>query len=86
MSVIALTCAALSLMSCLCVQLKLHIYSLLVSNNSLQSVSHNPLEIIVICWFGAQETFLLIINVENICAAEYFCGIQDSLTDRTLKW
>ncbi len=28
------------------------------------SVSHDPSEIILICWFGAQETFF-IINVEN---------------------
>ncbi len=26
-------------------------------------------EIIIICWFAAQETFLIIINVENSCAA-----------------
>ncbi len=34
------------------------------------SVSHDPSEII--CWFAAQETFLIIINVENSCAAKYF--------------
>jgi len=35
----------------------------------LQSlVSHDPSEIILICWFGAQETFITI-NVENSCAA-----------------
>ncbi len=28
------------------------------------SVSHDPSEIILICWFAAQETFLIIINVE----------------------
>ncbi len=32
------------------------------------SVSHDPSEIIIICWFAAQET-ILIINVENSCAA-----------------
>ncbi len=32
-------------------------------------VSHDPSEIIVICWFGAQETFLIINNVETSCAA-----------------
>jgi len=31
-------------------------------------------EIILICWFSAQETFLIIINVENNCAAWYFLG------------
>ncbi len=34
------------------------------------SVSHDPSEIILICWFAAQETF--IINVENSLAASYF--------------
>ncbi len=33
------------------------------------SVSHDPSEIILICWFGAQETFIIIINVENSGAA-----------------
>ncbi len=32
------------------------------------SVSHDPSEIILICWFAAQETFLIIFNVENRCA------------------
>jgi len=35
-------------------------------------VSHDPSEIILICRFAAQETFLIIINVENSCAAKYF--------------
>jgi len=36
------------------------------SASSLQSsVSHDPSEMILICWFAAQETFLIIINVEN---------------------
>ncbi len=30
------------------------------------SVSHDPSEIIPICWFGAQEPFLIIINDENV--------------------
>ncbi len=29
------------------------------------SVSHDPSEIILICWFAAQETLLIIINVDN---------------------
>ncbi len=32
--------------------------------------SHNK-EIIQLCWFGAQETFIVIINVKNRCAAYY---------------
>ncbi len=33
-------------------------------------MSHIPLEILQVCKFGSQETFLniIIINVENICA------------------
>ncbi len=34
-----------------------------------QEMSHDPSEIILICWFAAQETFIIIINVENSCAA-----------------
>ncbi len=36
-------------------------------------------EIILICWFAAQETFLTITNVENSCGAQYFCGKCDTL-------
>ncbi len=28
-------------------------------------MSHDPSEIILICWVAAQETFLIIINAEN---------------------
>ncbi len=41
------------------------------------SVSHDPSEIILICWFAAQETFM-IISVENSCAASYYCGNRDT--------
>ncbi len=35
-----------------------------------QPVSHEPSEIILICWFYAQETFIIIIiNAENSCIA-----------------
>lgn len=36
------------------------------------SVLHDPLEMVLICLFGDQKC--VIINVENICAAQYFCG------------
>ncbi len=36
------------------------------------SVSHDPSEIILIYWLNAQETYIIIINVENSCAASYF--------------
>ncbi len=42
------------------------------------SVSHDPSEIILICWFAAQETFLIVIGVENSCAASYFCEYRDT--------
>ncbi len=38
------------------------------------SVSHDLSEVILRCWFAAQETFWIIINVKNSCAAKYFCG------------
>ncbi len=42
------------------------------SASLLQSLlSHEPSEIILICRFDAQETFLTIINVKNSCAAYY---------------
>jgi len=40
-------------------------------------LSHDPSEIILICRFGAQEIFLIIINVENSRAASYICGDHD---------
>ncbi len=36
------------------------------------SVSHDPSEIILTCWFAAEETFLIIISVEIRCAASHF--------------
>ncbi len=43
------------------------------------SVSHDPSEIILICWFAAQETFLIILNVENCCATSYFYEKCDTI-------
>ncbi len=43
-----------------------------LTNEFLQNFfqkSHDPSEIILICWFGAQETFVIIISVENRWAA-----------------
>ncbi len=44
------------------------------------SVPHYPSEIIIICWFDAQETFIIIIiNVENSSYfASYFSGNCDN--------
>ncbi len=36
------------------------------------SVSHDPSEIILICWFDAREPFLIIIT------AKYLCGKRDT--------
>ncbi len=49
-----------------------------ISASLLQySVSYDPSEIILICWFSVQEIFLIIISVENSCVASYFCGNLD---------
>ncbi len=38
-------------------------------------VSHDSSEIILICLFAAQDTFLIIIHVESSCAvSDFFCG------------
>jgi len=49
-------------------------------NTSLlySSVARDSSEIFLICWIAAKETFLVIINVENSCAAEYFCWNCDT--------
>ncbi len=42
------------------------------------SESHNPSEILI-CWFTAQERFIIIIiNVKNGFAASYFCENADT--------
>jgi len=46
--------------------------------------NHKCTYIIRICWFGAQETFLIIISVENSCAASYFF-LQDSLINTRIS-
>ncbi len=46
--------------------LKCHL-SLLQSSGSL-----DPSEIILICWYAAQETFLIIISVKNSCCFIFF--------------
>jgi len=43
------------------------------------SLSHDPSEIILICLFAAQETFLIIFYVENRSAVSYFCGNHERL-------
>ncbi len=58
---------------------KLNLQQLLLQT----SESHDPSEIILICRFGAQETFLIIIIFKSSCAAKYFCGNCDRLP---FKW
>ncbi len=51
-------------------------------------VSHDPSEIILIYWFAAQETFLIIINVEISFCWLIFCGnncFQDCLMNKKFK-
>jgi len=47
------------------------------------TVSH-PSEIILICWFAAQETFFIIMKVEIIMWL-YFLFFQDLLMNRIYK-
>ncbi len=71
--------------------LRLHYFHKITVISLLQSsVSHDPSDIILIFRFSAQEGFLIIITVENSCAAQYFCGnsdknIQESLWNRKFK-
>ncbi len=48
------------------------------------SVSHDLHQIIVICWFAAQETFLIIFNVENSHAAKYLVENSDTFVQNSL--
>ncbi len=42
-------------------------------------MSHDSSEIILICWF------LIIINIENSCAASYFCGNHNTFAFKGLE-
>ncbi len=53
--------------------------------SSQSSVSRDPSEIILICWFGAQETFLIIIKWWKQLCCLYFCGNCDHFF-RILWW
>ncbi len=64
---------------------KYFLYSYILKYNLfLSSVSNDPSEIIVICWFAAQETFLNIINAKNSCAAYSFWALYIIL--RIIWW
>ncbi len=43
------------------------------------SVSHDPLEIILIWWFAAQESFLIIISLNTVVVLHIFCGNCDTV-------
>ncbi len=47
--------------------LKCYLFLWCKAEFSASSVLHDPSEIILICWFDAQETFLIIINAEKVC-------------------
>ncbi len=48
------------------------------------SVSHDPLEIILICWFAARETFLLV-ELMLIFLLKQWYFLKDSLMNRKFK-
>ncbi len=45
---------------------------------------HDPSEIIKICWFGAQKTFVFI-NIETVVLPNIFVETKDSLMNIKLK-
>jgi len=47
------------------------------SSNYLNPQSHDPSEIIRICWFSTQETFLIITVVKTVVLLNIFCGKRD---------
>jgi len=49
------------------------------------SVSHDPADIILICWFAARKTFHIIIRVENR-AAKYFGRNYDTFSFMNRKF
>ncbi len=46
---------------------------------------HMILQTLPICWFGAQETFLIIINVKKSCAAWYVYENRDTFPPK-IHW
>ncbi len=59
------------------------IYSCAFQQSLLQSsVSQDPPEIILTCWFAAQETFLITINFENRCVTKYLWNVLFFLMNR----
>ncbi len=48
------------------------------------SVSHDPLEIIRICWFVAEETFINISSVQNSCGA--YVQLNMSLVNKCISF
>ncbi len=37
-------------------------------------------------WFDAQEMFIIVITVENSCAAQYFCENHDTFLFKIFLW
>ncbi len=48
-------------------------------------VSHNPSEIILICWLAAEETYLIIMNMKNSCAA-YNIFVETGIKNFMIFW
>ncbi len=62
-------------------------YFILIFKSLQSSVSHDLSEIILTCWFTAQDTFLIIINVENICSKKLILSFsKDALAYINHKW
>ncbi len=50
------------------------------------SIPHDPLEIILICWFGAQYIFFIIININNSCATQNYVETAVIIFSGILWW
>ncbi len=55
-------------------------------SEAITLISCDPSEIILIYRFAAHETFLIIINVKNSCAAYYFCGNCDTFFQNSVMY
>ncbi len=63
--------------------------NLIFKHHHTSSVSHDSSEIILICWFAAQETIIITINIEYSCAGYIFDETnkfsQDIVMNRKFK-
>ncbi len=69
-------------LKCIPVLAKLNLHQTLLQS----SVSHDPSEIILICWFGSLVTITIIINVETVVVLDLVGTIHDTFYSRFIWW